>query len=300
MTTHTTSFRQPEGFSHLCIDKRWVWPVGYEIKVFGKLSDDQLYASNEGPITRIKEIIYDAARTWELYANIKFTFVDEWERADIRVELLVISNSMDIYGHSTIGQACGKLPMHKPTMLFKFGSLVEDVDIRYVALHEWGHSLGMIHEHSSPACPIMWDRRAVLNHCNGDEIKAEVDYFQEDSSPQYSPFDPESIMIYKLPPHLMLHNYIKTNPGSDLSDIDKEWASKIYPKTQSASGTYITSQDGYRKHLQEEEQFIYGNSGKNHSIPKYGYSGKSILFSIFFFSFTSILIYGRFKSRIAR
>ncbi|HEY1067806.1 MAG TPA: M43 family zinc metalloprotease, partial [Pirellulales bacterium] len=46
-----------------------------------------------------------------------------------------------------------------------FGWLREDSkdeEVRSVVLHEFGHALGLIHEHQNPCSQIKWNRDAVI------------------------------------------------------------------------------------------------------------------------------------------
>ncbi|XXG99432.1 hypothetical protein Hte_005771 [Hypoxylon texense] len=191
--------------------------------------------SDENFVAHLTKIVKEAAETWESYANVKFTFVYEQEGSDIRVSLKIIPRSRVVAGASLIGRDSGLCPKDEPTMFLDIGRDAADTAIRSTALHELGHSLGMIHEHMSPACLIEWHEEAVLAICGGDKRRAHIDYFQaKESETRHSNFDPESIMIYNIPPSLM-KNHVETNPGNDLSEMDKEWAGKFYPRTPSAS-----------------------------------------------------------------
>lgn len=201
-------------------------------------------ASSDGPdisngysIAHISRIVKDAARTWESYANINFTFVDHQESSDVRILLELIPGSRGIEGKLLIGRYSERQSKNEPTMIFEIGSLAEHTDVRSTALHEWGHSLGMIHEHMSPACSIKWNEEAVLAICGGDRRRACVDYFQvAESETRHSDFDPKSIMIYNIPFRLM-KNHVETMRGNDLSDIDKAWAGKFYPSAPAVCQT---------------------------------------------------------------
>jgi hypothetical protein len=78
-----------------------------------------------------------------------------------------------------------------------------------VVLHEFGHALGLIHEHQSPANGIQWDRPAVIRDLSGppnrwDPPTIEHNVFNKYTSQtvsQFTQFDPESIMLYAFPSH---------------------------------------------------------------------------------------------------
>ena len=89
-------------------------------------------------------------------------------------------------------------------MLLALG--VGDDDIkRYLVCHEFGHALGLGHEHQSPLAPEL-DKDKVINYLVGKcgmkkdaaEKKYEVDYKMDlpSSDSRTTPHDPRSIMQY--------------------------------------------------------------------------------------------------------
>ncbi len=111
--------------------------------------------------------------------------------------------------------------------------MVEDY---HVVLHEFGHALGLIHEHQSPASGIRWNRTAVLRDLSGppnhwDQATIEHNVFRKYSSStvtQYTQFDPKSIMLYALPSHWML-DHTEFSENKQLSRADKEFVKERYP-----------------------------------------------------------------------
>ena len=92
------------------------------------------------------------AHVWEEYANIYFKFVHS-DTADIRIAFHKGDGSW-----STIGTDARLVEQAEPTM--NYGWLTPDThddEYRRVVLHEFGHALGLIHEHQNPANGIPWD-----------------------------------------------------------------------------------------------------------------------------------------------
>jgi serralysin len=106
-------------------------------------------------------------------------------------------------------------------------------EFRRVVVHEFGHALGMMHEHQNPNVDIPWNREAVF----ADMAKApnywtrertEYNYFRTLASDLASPFDRLSVMLYSIKSSW-------TTDGSsvpylpDPSTTDLEWMRQAYP-----------------------------------------------------------------------
>lgn len=151
--------------------------------------------------------------------NLQITFVeDKNTKAEIRISFVNISSiglsgvGLSLYGSQAQSQSIeGKRQKTSASMI------LNSVD-SYVVLHEWGHAMSLIHEHQSP--------------CDNPLSPGKGEWEQQIPKSQIevcSPYDKYSIMNYA---------YIKgTQPGQFYSDVDKQWLSKIYPK----SGTTTTT-----------------------------------------------------------
>ena len=196
----------------------------------------------------VQEKVKRFAKEWESYANIKFDFIDEGN-ADIRIAFKWFNPDTQRYetgSWSTVGTDAvtytenGEIGLDEPTM--NYGWLERDTpDQEYsrVVLHEFGHALGAIHEHQSPAEGIPWDKEAVYrwHEENSDWTREDVDfnYFEryDKSIMNYTNLDNDSIMLYPIPPEFTLTRqpyggYPDRNRV--LSNTDKEFIGKQYPK----------------------------------------------------------------------
>jgi len=171
-----------------------------------------------------------AAEIWRDYANINFEWVGETNDAEIRIGFMEGQGSWSYLGKQNLN-----IPLTRPTM--NFGWFNEDTpwdEFRRTTVHEFGHMLGMIHEHQHPEHGIKWDKPAVYAayEKNMGWSKEMVDaqlFAQYDASQtQYSEFDPDSIMCYHIPAEYTLDGF--TNGWNNkMSDLDKSWAKIIYP-----------------------------------------------------------------------
>ena len=101
-------------------------------------------------------------------------------------------------------------------------------------LHEFGHALGLIHEHQNPNRRISWNRAAVIADLSGppnnwDEATIENNIFKryDPASVSSTPTDPSSIMMYPVPAAWTTDGFsVGMNDG--LSDTDREFIRRAY------------------------------------------------------------------------
>lgn len=138
---------------------------------------------------------------------------------------------------SVIGTTCKQITdQTKPTMNFgwlKPGSA--DDEIRRVVLHEFGHALGLIHEHQNPAGGIKWNRDAVIRDLSGPPNNWPMDVIEHNmfepyaaSETNYTALDPASIMMYPIPTSWTVNGFC-VGLNSDLSATDRKFIHTEYP-----------------------------------------------------------------------
>jgi hypothetical protein len=195
----------------------------------------QTYFSNNPTIPIPKAIEKIVKERLEPLINIKFTFTDidraKNEANHVRVSFDPDGGSWSLVGTDAINQKSA------PTMNLGW------FDVSTV-MHEFGHVLGLIHEHQNPkGQSIEWNDKAVYAWANQTQgwTKEETDtnILNKYSNDQIngSSFDPLSIMLYFFPASLTI-NHKGTTQNLRISGEDALWLNKTYPGSSETPRTY--------------------------------------------------------------
>jgi hypothetical protein len=189
------------------------WKSGREIKI-GFLGGNK----------NSQDFVRAACVKWLDYADFKFTFVTAGTAADVRIDF------KNDGAWSMIGSQGLVIPRNQSTM--NFGWLDEGT-----VLHEFGHMLGLIHEHQHPKNGIPWNKDAVYKYFGGppnnwDKATIDSNIFQKYSETitQFSEYDPKSIMHYAIDASLLTDPSRAVGWNTALSPTDKSFISLMYPK----------------------------------------------------------------------
>ena len=217
----------------LAIATDLMWAPGTVIKV-----------SITGGSNSLRSRIQQYATEWSKWGNIRFKFIADAMQAEIRAEINDDKSSWSRVGRETLS-----VPAPEKTM--NFGWLTDatsDTEVSRVVQHEFGHALGMIHEHQSPAAGIPWDRDKVLAYYrrtyNWDDAKIEANVLNQApaASTNYSQYDPSSIMQYAIDAGLTTNGY-SVGWNNYLSAVDKQFFGTFYPYPPGSKGTVFTGDD---------------------------------------------------------
>lgn len=179
----------------------------------------------------LRRRVRDVARQWEQVSNLTLSFVEEGP-AQIRIAFVQGNGSW-----SYIGTDCKRiLDQSEPTMNYGWlTDLSADDEVRRVVLHEFGHAIGLIHEHQNPQGGIRWNKPAVIHDLSGppnnwDEATIENNMFRVYSGVDATNVDSTSIMMYPIPASWTEGGLFSAGLNSTLSDTDRQKTREVYPQ----------------------------------------------------------------------
>ncbi len=170
------------------------------------------------------DMVKDIVPQWTRHANLKFEFTDAMS-AEIRVTFDANDGAWSYVGTDNLN-------IPKPNATLNLGWQDEGV-----ILHEFGHMIGLSHEHQNPEEGIQWNEPVVIQELAGppnfwDEATVRHNVLNKYSADilHGTDFDEESIMLYAFPSE-WTQNGFSTHENEDLSKIDKAFVQSavMYP-----------------------------------------------------------------------
>jgi hypothetical protein len=211
------------GTGKAALEKKNKWPKGTTISV----------AFLDG-VKPVQDKIKNVVKEWTApdTANLTIVFVSDAKKSDIRISFKFAGS------WSVIGTSCKAVPKTQATMNYGWLKPTTPADeVHRVVLHEFGHALGLIHEHQSPAGKIPWNKPNVYRDLGGPPNnwdKATIDHnmfevYAKDAV-DASKLDKASIMMYPIPKTWVTDPKYAVGMNASLSSIDKQKIKQIYPK----------------------------------------------------------------------
>jgi len=181
----------------------------------------------------LQQKVKDVALEWvgPGMANLDLEFRTDTTQTDIRIAFIAGDGSW-----SYLGNTCRQIRRPKPTMNYGWldANSTED-EIRRVVLHEFGHALGLVHEHQHPEGCLKWNYNQVIQELSGPPNNWDLagiihNVFQAYAADEtnFTDVDTTSIMVYHVPATWTLDGFsIPLN--SELSQMDKDFIQAQYP-----------------------------------------------------------------------
>ncbi|HEY0083187.1 MAG TPA: hypothetical protein VGB61_10380 [Pyrinomonadaceae bacterium] len=193
------------------------WTPGATIKISFLDGDPSLQA-------RVQTV----ARRWTQpgRANLFLDFRTDTTKTPIRISFAREGS------WSVLGTTCRRIPDGEPTM--NFGWLKphsSDAEVERVVLHEFGHALGLVHEHQLPLGGIQWNKPAVYADLEPrwprEKIEKNLFATVDPAEAAMTALDPRSIMMYPIKKSWTLNGF-STELNATLSPTDIAFIRNMY------------------------------------------------------------------------
>jgi hypothetical protein len=170
-----------------------------------------------------QQLAMQQARWWTEHANLRFVASDAPD-AEIRITFDPSDGAW-----SYIGTDCRSIPRNQPTMNLGF----QDGG---TSAHEFGHAIGLAHEHQNPEGGLQWNEAEVIRDLSGPPNNWTVEEIRHNVLEKYSrdlirgtAFDPDSIMLYAFPARWTINGFA-THENETLSSMDRSFIAGVYPR----------------------------------------------------------------------
>ena len=194
------------------IASKWVDSQAMSLKLdFGKPGKPRRCEANAQRESQIR-ISYDKPGYWSVVGQVSVVYLTQQEA------------SLNLEGFGDADLAAFDIP-----------------DIRGIVLHEFGHALGLLHEHQSPssACAQEFNWNHIVSYLSGPPNNWDEDTIRTNMAPEVAEdlmvtdFDPRSVMLYSFPAEFYLKGTSSScfisQANDDISPLDRATVAYMYP-----------------------------------------------------------------------
>jgi serralysin len=201
---------------------------------------DNYYLWDNGKVLKVKimsgspkykEMIKKYAKEWEKYANIKFEFV---ETGDSHIRVILTGNDGG-GNYSKLGTMANMVPQDEHTLHLDTTSFTTAQYTYTAIVHEFGHAIGLMHEHMNPTSGIKWDKNRVYaaykmqQGWSKEQVDAQLFKKYSITYTNGTKYDAKSIMHYPISRWETLDGFF-VDWNYSISEGDKQIVSALYPK----------------------------------------------------------------------
>ncbi len=199
--------------------------LGYADKFWPAASTLRITFVNQ-PRACLKQAIFNAACQWLPFVNLRFELVDD-DTFDAQIKIHTggsVTSNYSMFGTDARRSAGASMVL----------GVTPDMDsFERTVLHEFGHALGMEHEHQHPEAEIPWDIPKVYAYYAAkghDRATVDEAVLGKVNSPSMAklPYDRTSIMHYPIDQALTLGDW-EVGINSQISEKDKAFMRMAYP-----------------------------------------------------------------------
>ncbi len=235
------------------------WPIGAVLKVGFDFTEAQFeeYPSpvclgsmaKEDCENAVAEQVITYASEWSQYGNLYFKKA-AWDHSDIRIRF------RELGSYSYIGTNAKGVSRDQHTLNLALSFLQTDRAFKRTVIHEFGHAIGLHHEHISPNIAYTWNEEQIIADMqergwSADKTRSNIidNLLSRHSKSAFltTKFDPLSIMIYPIAkkwvskadladpercPAAETTDYYCVKRGDELSERDKQGIAQFYPRRE--------------------------------------------------------------------
>ncbi len=175
----------------------------------------------------VRDKVLKIANEWQPFSGIQFVKSFNQNASDIRVSFR--TNGWWSY----IGTTTSQIGKDSATLSLDSLYLYSPEMFKSVVLHEFGHSLGLLHEHQHPFLEIKWNLDSLYRYyknvykVDSEWVKSNILEKYKSNTGIYCEPDKSSIMIYAIPSGLTTDGLVVPEP-LELSPLDKKYIHYMY------------------------------------------------------------------------